>query len=312
VLTALRQAHPADVRVIFRHFPILSLHDKASLAGRAAEAAGAQGKFWEMHDLIFAGQADWAVLPLAEAEPWFLRAAGDLGLDSAQFRRDVQDTAAIELMEQAYLIGLASGIPGTPFTFFNGDLLQIDPSQQNLEAMTRLTLLNLANAGATPPPPADGKQALKALLHFNLGTLEVVLFPASAPQAVGSFVDLARRGWCDGSPVSRVIPGRIIELGDPSGTGYGDAGYRFAEEIDASLAFDRPGVVALASSGPNTNGSLFFITLDAIPELTGGRTIFGQVVSGLEVLQDLPARDPLPDLLEPSPAILERIEIVAP
>jgi cyclophilin family peptidyl-prolyl cis-trans isomerase/protein-disulfide isomerase len=310
VLSDLRAAHPQDVRIIFRQYPLLPIHDKAALAGQAAEAAGEQGKFWEMHDLLFARQADWAELTPEQFRTWLVDAAGDIGLEAAQFRRNLEDGAAAAHLEDAFHTGVASGIPGTPFLFFNNDLFQIATSRENLEAVTRLTLQQGANAGATPPPPADRNLALKAILRFNLGTVEVLLFPARAPQAVGSFVDLARRGWYDGSPVYRVLPGSLIELGDPSGTGYGDAGYRFADEIDPALGFEQPGMLGLASSGPDTNGSIFFITLAPLPELTGGRTIFGQVVGGLEVLQSLPERDPLPDLLLEPPAILLSVEII--
>ena len=310
ILADLRAEHPDDVRLVFRHFPLLPIHDKASLAGQAAEAAGAQGRFWDMHDLLFARQADWTELTPQEFRTWLMKAADDLGLDTAQFRRYVEEGVAEQRLEDAFRTGLASGIPGTPFLFFNNNLFQIDASRENLEAVTRLTLQEHANSGATLPPPVDRSLVLKAILRFNLGAVEVLLFPAHAPQAVGSFVDLARRGWYNGSAVYRVVPGSYIELGDPSGTGYGDAGYRFGDEIDPGLGFDQAGMLGLASSGPNTNGSAFFITLEPMPELNGGRTIFGQVVDGLEVLKALPARDPLPDLLVAPPAILMAVELV--
>ncbi|MEW6568167.1 MAG: peptidylprolyl isomerase [Chloroflexota bacterium] len=149
------------------------------------------------------------------------------------------------------------------------------------------------------------------LARLTLDSREVLieLFPESAPEAVNSFIFLAQQGWYDDNPIQRVIPGVLAETGDPTGTGLGGPGYFFQTEIDPSLHFDRAGVVAMSSVSPGTNGSQFFITLAPLPELNGSRTIFGHVVQGLNWIANLPARDPLTDLLSPAQATLLHVVI---
>ena len=131
---------------------------------------------------------------------------------------------------------------------------------------------------------------LTATLRTNRGTVVVRLFPDHAPKTVQNFVDLAEgsREWTDprtrqpggklydGTIFHRVITGFMIQGGDPLGTGTGGPGYKFPDEFHPDLAFDRPYLLAMANSGPGTNGSQFFITEDAVPELNGKHTIFGQ------------------------------------
>jgi cyclophilin family peptidyl-prolyl cis-trans isomerase len=154
----------------------------------------------------------------------------------------------------------------------------------------------------------EGKTYL-AHLELNIGDVIIQLYSDPAPLAVNSFIYLANQGWYDNNPIFRVSPGRLVESGDPSGTGFGDQGYHFAVETDPALVFDKPGLVALSSSGPDTNGSRFFITLSALPELDGTRTIFGRVIEGLELLSNLEAREPMEELLTPPQAYIKKITI---
>ena len=89
-----------------------------------------------------------------------------------------------------------------------------------------------------------------------------------------------------------MIPGFVAQAGDPSGTGRGGPGYIFDNEIQPDLLFDKPGVVGMANSGPDTNGSQFFITYSPQPQLDGGYTVFGQVAAGIDVVRNLTPRDP--------------------
>jgi cyclophilin family peptidyl-prolyl cis-trans isomerase len=120
----------------------------------------------------------------------------------------------------------------------------------------------------------------------------IQLYAAQAPLAVNSFVFLARQHWFDGVTFHRVIPGFVAQAGDPSGTGRGGPGYVFDNEIRPDLLFDKPGVVGMANSGPDTNGSQFFITYSPQPQLDGGYTVFGQVTAGMDILGSLTPRDP--------------------
>jgi cyclophilin family peptidyl-prolyl cis-trans isomerase len=143
------------------------------------------------------------------------------------------------------------------------------------------------------------KKQYIATLETEKGQVVLQLYPDKAPLAVNSFVFLARSGWFDGITFHRVIPGFVAQTGDPSGTGQGNPGYMFNSEIEPALKFDRAGVVGMANSGPDTNGSQFFITYGPVPDLNGGYTIFGKVLSGMDVLEQLTPRNPQPGVSLP-------------
>src|ERR1700691_5858039 len=140
---------------------------------------------------------------------------------------------------------------------------------------------------------------LTAALRTSQGTVQVRLFPDHAPKTVANFVELAEGGreWTDprtrqattgrlydGTVFHRVIPRFMIQGGDPLGTGTGGPGYKFGDEIHPELAFDRPYLLAMANAGPGTNGSQFFITVGKTPHLNRRHTIFGEVVSGQDIV----------------------------
>jgi cyclophilin family peptidyl-prolyl cis-trans isomerase len=126
-----------------------------------------------------------------------------------------------------------------------------------------------------------------AVMKTNMGTITLRLFPKQAPLAVANFKGLAAKGYYDGIIFHRVIDKFMIQGGDPTGTGYsGDSlwGGKFQDEFVPSLQFDKPGILAMANAGPNTNGSQFFITQVPTPHLNGKHTIFGEVIEGLDVV----------------------------
>lgn len=126
----------------------------------------------------------------------------------------------------------------------------------------------------------------------NGGEIVIELFADKAPVTVNNFVFLAREGFYDGVTFHRVIEGFMAQSGDPTGTGAGGPGYSFEDEFSEELTFDKEGLVAMANSGPNTNGSQFFITFAPTPHLNGLHTIFGQVIEGMDVVNALTRRDP--------------------
>jgi len=143
---------------------------------------------------------------------------------------------------------------------------------------------------------------LTATLRTSQGTIVVRLFPDHAPKTVRNFVELAEGGrqWTDpgtgqattgklydGTIFHRVIPDFMIQGGDPLGTGRGGPGYKFGDEIHPDLAFDRPYLLAMANAGPGTNGSQFFITTVPTPWLNRKHTIFGEVIEGQEVVDQI-------------------------
>jgi cyclophilin family peptidyl-prolyl cis-trans isomerase len=119
----------------------------------------------------------------------------------------------------------------------------------------------------------------------------VQLYPDKAPITVNSFVFLACKGYFNGLTFHRVLDGFMAQGGDPTGTGGGGPGYEFVNE-DSDLTFDKAGVVAMANAGRDTNGSQFFITFGPADFLNGGYTIFGQVVEGMDTVNNITRRDP--------------------
>ena len=144
---------------------------------------------------------------------------------------------------------------------------------------------------AAPAMQIDVSKSYTATLHTVKGDIVIELLPQAAPVTVNNFVFLARQHYYDGVTFHRVLPGFMAQGGDPAGTGTGGPGY-FIPNEDSDLTFDGPGVVAMANSGRDRNGSQFFITYAAVPDLNGGYTIFGRVTSGMDVAQSLAPRDP--------------------
>jgi len=136
------------------------------------------------------------------------------------------------------------------------------------------------------------KQYLATVKMANGGEFVIRLFPDIAPKTVNSFVFLAREGFYNGLTFHRVIDGFMAQGGDPLGTGAGGPGYEFEDEFRDAVTFDRAGLVAMANSGPNTNGSQFFITFAPTPHLNGLHTIFGEVIEGMDVVNAITRREP--------------------
>ncbi|HEX7620969.1 MAG TPA: peptidylprolyl isomerase [Anaerolineales bacterium] len=137
------------------------------------------------------------------------------------------------------------------------------------------------------------KKKYSVTLSTDKGEIVLDLFADKTPMTVNNFVFLAREGFYDGTIFHRVIPDFMAQGGDPTGTGRGGPGYRFADEFDPSLKHDKPGVLSMANAGPGTNGSQFFITHIPTPHLNNKHSVFGQVVSGMDVLLSIPERDPV-------------------
>lgn len=138
----------------------------------------------------------------------------------------------------------------------------------------------------------DPKKKYTALVKTDLGDIEIGLFADKTPRTVNNFVFLARAGFYDGTIFHRVIKDFMAQGGDPTGTGMGGPGYKFADEFHPSLKHTGPGILSMANAGPNTNGSQFFITHVATPWLDNKHSVFGMVTKGLDVVLSIPVRDP--------------------
>ncbi len=143
-----------------------------------------------------------------------------------------------------------------------------------------------------PKMTIDPKKKYKARMETDKGEMVIELFADKTPKTVNNFVFLSREGFYDGIIFHRVIKDFMAQGGDPTGTGTGGPGYKFADEFHPSLKHDQPGRLSMANAGPGTNGSQFFITHVPTPWLDNKHTIFGQVVEGMEVLMSIPPRDP--------------------
>jgi cyclophilin family peptidyl-prolyl cis-trans isomerase len=138
----------------------------------------------------------------------------------------------------------------------------------------------------------DPSKSYTAVLSTDKGDIKLELFADKVPNTVNNFVFLARQGFFDDTIFHRVIDNFMVQGGDPTGTGRGGPGYRFADEFHPELRHTKRGILSMANAGPNTNGSQFFITHVETPWLDNKHAVFGQIVEGEDVFMSIPARDP--------------------
>lgn len=297
MLAQLEEEFPNDLRVVFRHFPLIGtpeqpFHDKAAISAQAAEAAGVQGKFWEMYALLMDQQGEWTTLTPDQFKTWVNEKAPELDLDVSKFKQDLTSEAIVSKVRAAWDRGKEIGLPGTPFLLLNGAPYSSGLDQSTLSAVIKLTLMQNRQYTDCPPMVIDPAKKYFATLKTVKGDITIELYADRSPLAVNNFVFLARNGWYDGVTFHRVLPGFVAQAGDPSGTGYGGPGYAFKNETSPGLNFDTAGLVAMANAGADSNGSQFFITYAPATRLDGNYTIFGRVIAGMDVAESLTPRDP--------------------
>jgi cyclophilin family peptidyl-prolyl cis-trans isomerase/protein-disulfide isomerase len=302
VLRQMINEHPNDLRVVSRIFPILGENEKAALsalAAQAAQAASEQGKFWEMHDLLYSGQANWVNLSAEGFERWIIAQASGLGMDAQRFQSDLKREDIVADVQKAWTDGQKLGIPFTPFVLINGQIYTGPRDHASMNDIVGLIAFGKRQFTSCPPITVDRTKQYLATLHTEKGDVVIQLFPDKAPITVNSFIYLAQNGWYDNITFHRVVADMYAQTGDPSGTGKGNPGYYIITEILPTLTFDRPGMVAMVNSGPDTSGSQFFITTASIPQFNGQYTIFGQVLSGMDVVKALTPRNAQPGVEVP-------------
>jgi cyclophilin family peptidyl-prolyl cis-trans isomerase/protein-disulfide isomerase len=301
----MHELYPEDMRFVFRLRPFqASFHDKSILTSQAMVAAGLQGKFDEFRRFIFERQAKdpnnpnvadlpdtefWAQLPPAELNEWLSSRVSELGIDPDQLLEDMNSDEVVQRVKDAMISADTIGVNGTPTLFVNGYSWP-ENSRGVVIFSTYIELLkNKEEAKKTCPVfTIDTANSFTAVIETTRGDITIELFDDTAPLAVNSFVSLVESGWFAGLPI---LPSEeAIISGDPTGTGYGSPGYAFIDELSSELSLENIGMVALLSRELNRNGSVFFINKTPIPDQEG-RTIFGQVTDGMDVVTALTASD---------------------
>jgi cyclophilin family peptidyl-prolyl cis-trans isomerase/protein-disulfide isomerase len=297
---------PGTIRVVFRHLPLPSIHNLAYISAMSAEAAGAQGKFWEMHDLLYLNQQQWNTYSEAEFIDWALSQAEALDLDIDQFTEDINNQALRQEIEAENQERLALGMHYTPFVVINDRVWR----DNNPNLFGLIGIYEFGGYEECPPWVIEAGKTYTANLDTSAGQIAIELYADAAPLAVNSFVFLAQEGWFDDVYFHRVIEGFMAQAGDPSGLGRVGPGYTFANETARNLSFDRKGILGMANAGVDTNGSQFFITLEEATTLDGGYTIFGEVQEdSLPVLDGIAFRDPQTAVGFDDATIIHGIEI---
>lgn len=301
LLDRLAEGYPTEVQIVYRHFPLPS-HPLAFVASEATEAADAQGKFWEMTNLLYEKQADWTGQVEAEFRKTLSGYAEQIGLDVKRFDEELDGGKYKAKVQTAQDLAMQLQLPGTPFLLLNGSQFPQGVNYMaysDLEGLVKyLVELPKMQFKEAPAMQLDKSKEYQATIQTDQGDIVVKLFADKAPLAVNNFVFLAKNGWYDGVTFHRVLPDFMAQGGDPTGLGLGGPGYSFPNEV-TGLKFDKEGLLAMANAGPDTNGSQFFITygpasqLDAAdPTQEANYTIFGEVISGMDVAKKLKPRDP--------------------
>lgn len=308
----LEDTYGQKIRFVYRHFA-LSFHDKATLAAEAAEAAGAQGKFFEMSDLLYERQQEWSALASQdEVRGRFVEYAGQLGLDTDRLSEELDAHVYLERVQADTKAAEQAGLPGTPTYIINGVIYPSEQLSLNpivINAFIRLVTDPPRQYAEVPPQVIDPAKKYAATIRTGKGDIVVELFAAQAPTNVNSFVFLAQDGWYDGLAFFHVAPGFVAQSGDPTnvGLGFPYPGYSCGDEIKPDVTFDQAGMLALFTPSPGYNSSQFFITYAPQPDLNGRFTIIGRIVEGMDVAESLTQTEPGPD--QPAPDVIETILI---
>jgi peptidyl-prolyl cis-trans isomerase B (cyclophilin B) len=201
---------------------------------------------------------------------------------------------------------------------------EVDQTANPEATATPAPLGGVACGGEVPPdagkkkptfknPPEmqfDLKKSYRVAMTTSCGEISIELFDDKSPKTVNNFLFLVKKGFYDGLTFHRIVRDFVVQGGDPQGDGRGGPGYKFEDEVDNGLKFDQVGLLAMANSGPNTNGSQFFITTGNAAHLNGKHTIFGKVIAGQEVVDALNALEADQNGKPAQTAYIETITII--
>ena len=300
-----------DIRFVYRHLPLISIHDKAVITSEAAEAAGAQGKFWEMHDLLYERQQDWGQFSDDELENRLVEYAEELGLDAERFAKELEEGTYRDQIMADYEAYSQYGQMATPtYVVNNVFYTQMGLHPLVIDAFIDLVLEPPDQYDEVPPEVIDLDKEYAATIRTDKGDIVVELFAEQAPTNVNNFVFLAQDGWYDGQAFFYVEPGFVAQSGDPTNIGLSlpFSGYFCDDEIDPDLTFEEAGMLALYTPAPDRNSSQFFITYTPLPDLNGQYTIIGRIIEGMDVAESLTPTQPGAEGAPP-PDVIETILI---
>jgi len=285
----LQEQYGDDIRFVYRHLPLISIHDKAVITAEAAEAAAAQGKFWEMHDLLYARQSEWHQLSEEEMQDELISYAEELDLDVDQFEQELTEHVYRDEIMQQYEEYQEYGRMATPTYVVNNVFYPWNPNPILIDAFIQMLRNPIEQYEELPPQVIDEANQYQATIQTNKGDIVVELFDNENPINTNSFTFLAQDGWYDDLPFFYVDPEGVAQSGDPYGVGLGlpYTGYYCEKETSDELNYEEAGMVGLYANQSGFNSSQFFITYVPIPEITGQYTIIGRVIEGMDVLQDL-------------------------
>ncbi|HQK04925.1 MAG TPA: peptidylprolyl isomerase, partial [Anaerolineaceae bacterium] len=249
------------------------------------------------NELLYSRQPDWINLPADAFMDWVMKESPGYHIDAEQLKVNMENPAVMTRVKQVIEDATPLAISTTPVLFMNSLRVKTRLNAESMAELVEYFLLQKTAFTECPANTIDPQKTYLATFHTEKGNIVFELFPQVAPMAVNSFVFLARKGWYDNSTFFRVIPGYVVQGGDPSGSGLGGPGYVFSNEVDPQLRFNTPGLLGLTHTSGGMNGSQFFITYTALPELDGQFTIIGRVIEGVNVLNALRPRNPESDVI---------------
>ena len=307
----LTERYDGRLRFAYRHLPLTSIHDKAIITAEATEAAAAQGKFWEMHDLLYEKQQEWSGLSEEDVVERLIEYAGELELDTEQFATALEEHTYREQIMADYEAYQEYGQMATPTYVVNKVFY---PTREfggfgRLEGFISLVAMQDQMYDSPPDQVIDPDKDYIATIETTKGDIRVELFADEASTNVNSFAFLAQDGWYDGLDFFFVDHEQVALSGDPtnSGAGLPYPGYVCEDETSSDSTFDEAGILALYTAAPDRSSSSFFITYAPQPDFTGNFTIIGRVIEGMDVAESLTERQPGPD--QPEPDSIETIII---
>ena len=285
------------VRLIFRHYPLVSVHDKANIVARGVEAAALQNKFWEMHDALYEKQADWEKTPIAQISDTLKTYAKDLGLDVSKFETDLASPAVAERVARDMKSGDSLKIQGTPSLYLDGRPINPDAltsaevitqfktyaDRRAKDALGRSADVNFAK----PENVVEAGATYVMTIKTSKGDIVAELDPKLAPLNVNSTLFLAQKGYFNNVPIS-LNDDQIGAVLSGNPTVSGNPGYDCSVEKAPADAFAKAGTLALFGDGTRSNSQLIF-TYTPTAMFAERFSVIGQITQGLDIVKSLQA-----------------------